>query len=234
MVLAKSGKADSSGQNGIANCPLIDGLSCSEESQILALGRKKRYSRGDLLCLDGEVIRDVYLITDGAVKVMKFTEGGDAVIFGLGLPGDLISPGSLFQTCKYSSTVVSLRPTKALVWPVQNFKAILERCPLLFQNYLQIQHRNMLEIEERFCEMATKSVNQRLARQLSRLHGRMTGMANGITEIGVSREELAQMTGTTAFSACRALVEWEARGIIRSRRESVTVCDADSLRALSG
>ena len=233
MVLAKSGKAGLSCENGVSNCPLIDGLSCNEETQILAIARKKRYSRGDLLCLDGEVIRDVYLITDGAVKVMKFTDGGDAVIFRLGLPGDLICPGSLFRTSKYSSTVVSLRATKALVWPAQNFRAILERCPLLFQNYLQIQHRHMLEIEERFCEMATMSVNQRLARQLSRLHGRMIAMANGDTEIGVSREELAQMTGTTAFSACRALVEWEARGIIRSRRESVKVCDADSLRALS-
>ncbi len=233
MVFAKPGNISGYCENGIANCPLVEGLTTNEGAQILAMARKRRFSRHDLLCMDGELVKDIYLITEGAVKVMKFTEGGDAVIFGIGLPGDIICPGTLFQSCKYSSTVVSLRPTKALSWPVQSFKAILDRCPLLFQNYLQIQHSHMLEIEERFCEMATKTVNQRLARQLTRLHGRVVEMANGMTEIGVSREELAQMTGTTAFSACRALVEWEARGIIRSRRESVTICDAESLRALS-
>jgi len=58
-------------------------------------------------------------------------------------------------------------------------------------------------------------------------------MVNGVVEIGLSREELAQMTGTTLFTVSRLLSAWEARGMVRPRRESVTICDLQSLRAVS-
>ena len=51
-------------------------------------------------------------------------------------------------------------------------------------------------------------------------------------EIGLSREELAQMTGTTLFTVSRLLSAWEARGMVRPRREAVTICDVQSLRAI--
>lgn len=216
-----------------AYCELLTGLSSKESAQVLTNARKKTYTRGDLLCLDGDAVRDVFLLAEGVVKIMKFAMNGDAVIFGLGLSGDVICPANLVSNGKYSTTVQSLRPCRALVWSVQDFKCLMENCPVLHKNYLQIQHGHLLEIEERFFEMATKTVSQRLARQLVRLHGRAVRLAGGFAEISVSREELAQMTGTTVFSACRVLVDWENRGLVRSRRESVTVCDAESLKALS-
>jgi CRP-like cAMP-binding protein len=217
----------------MACCELLAGLTSQESTQVLANARTKSYLRGDLLCLDGEAVREVFLLAEGVVKIMKFARNGDAVIFGLGLSGDIISPANLISDCKYSTTVQSLRTSRALVWSVPDFKTMVESCPLLHKNYLRIQHGRLLEIEERFFEMATKTVSQRLARQLVRLHGRVGRLANGMAEISVSREELAQMTGTTVFSACRMLVDWENRGLVRSRREAVTVCDPESLRALS-
>jgi len=52
-------------------------------------------------------------------------------------------------------------------------------------------------------------------------------------EIGLSREDLAQMTGTTLFTVSRLLSAWEARGIVRLGREVVTICDVPSLRAIA-
>jgi CRP-like cAMP-binding protein len=52
-------------------------------------------------------------------------------------------------------------------------------------------------------------------------------------EIGLSREELAQLTGTTLFTVSRLLSQWEKQGIVSSRREAVVVCDVQALAALS-
>ena len=41
------------------------------------------------------------------------------------------------------------------------------------------------------------------------------------------------MTGTTLFTVSRLLSAWEARGMVSARRESVTICDIESLRAIS-
>jgi CRP-like cAMP-binding protein len=55
---------------------------------------------------------------------------------------------------------------------------------------------------------------------------------NGLVEVGLSREELAQMTGTTLFTVSRLLSAWETDGIVRPRREAVAICDEQALRAI--
>jgi CRP-like cAMP-binding protein len=77
-------------------------------------------------------------------------------------------------------------------------------------------------------------VGSRVARQLVRLQEQIGRPANGSVEIGLSREDLAQMTGTTLFTVSRLLSAWEARGLVHARRESVTICETESLRKISG
>jgi CRP-like cAMP-binding protein len=90
----------------------------------------------------------------------------------------------------------------------------------------------LLELEERFREVATERVGQRVARQVLRLMEQIGTPVDGAVEIGLSREELAQMTGTTLFTVSRLLSAWEARGMVRPRREAVTICDVQSLCAI--
>jgi CRP-like cAMP-binding protein len=201
-----------------------------ERSHILAGARLRKFYQCQVICQDGEFRREVHLLTEGAVKIVKYTAKGDAVNLALGLPGEILCPGDMCRERKYSCSVISLRTTQAFVWSRIGFEAFLRTYPTLFRNYVRIQQASLWEMEERFCEMTTKTVSQRLAAQLIRLHGRVNS-ATGLSEICASREDLAQMTGTTTFSASRTLSEWEALGIIKSRRHSVTVCDEKALSA---
>ena len=92
---------------------------------------------------------------------------------------------------------------------------------------------HLRELEDRFREVATDKVAARVALQLLRLQKKIGRPVNGEVEIGLSREELAQMTGTTLFTVSRLLSAWEARGIVRNARGSVTIRDLDSLSAVS-
>ena len=86
------------------------------------------------------------------------------------------------------------------------------------------------ELEERFRELATEPVAPRLARQLIRLQEQVGSAQNGDVEIGLSREGLAQMTGTTECTVSRLLSAWEAHGFVTSRRKCVMISDIRSLR----
>ena len=55
----------------------------------------------------------------------------------------------------------------------------------------------------------------------------------GCVEISLSREELAQLTGTTLFTVIRLLCQWEVQGIVCARREAVIIRDARALADLS-
>src|ERR1035441_9985609 len=72
----------------------------------------------------------------------------------------------------------------------------------------------------------------RVARQLLRLEEQIGRRVNGAIEIGLSREELAQMTGTTLFTVSRLFSAWEALGMVRPGRESVSIRDVPMLRAI--
>jgi CRP-like cAMP-binding protein len=72
-----------------------------------------------------------------------------------------------------------------------------------------------------------------VAHALLRLVGEAGRPTEGGTLVGLSREELAQLTGTTLFSVSRLLCEWQDRGLVVPRREAVLVTDAAGIAALA-
>jgi CRP-like cAMP-binding protein len=120
-----------------------------------------------------------------------------------------------------------------LVWDAPTFKTLVTRYPVLHQNMVRILSEDLLELQERFREVATERVAPRVARQLVRLLKRIGRSVNGAVEVSLTREELAQMTGTTLFTVSRLLSAWEALGLVLPRREGLTVCNVQALRAMA-
>jgi len=88
-------------------------------------------------------------------------------------------------------------------------------------------------MDERFREISTEKVAPRLSSQLGRLLLQMGNRVEGGIEISLSREELAQLTGTTLFTVSRMLSRWEQDGIVKARREAVLICDSQALVELA-
>ena len=150
----------------------------------------------------------------------------------LGGSRDVLGAADLFASGSHGASVQAFRPCRALVWDAVAFKAMVERNPVLHPNMARILIGDLLELQERFREVATEKVGTRVARQLLRLEEQIGRRVNGAIEIGLSREELAQMTGTTLFTVSRLLSAWEALGMVRPGRESVSICDVPMLRAI--
>jgi CRP-like cAMP-binding protein len=51
-------------------------------------------------------------------------------------------------------------------------------------------------------------------------------------EIGLSREGLAQMTGTTLYTVSRLLSTWEEQGLVTCRGESMMISDIRALHKI--
>jgi CRP/FNR family transcriptional regulator, nitrogen oxide reductase regulator len=227
--------ADNPGETVADRPPLFSGILPGDYARIVAVARVKEYARGEMLYIESESVEQVILLTSGFAKITKIGMSGAEVILRLSIPGDVLGAVALYAAGKHFTTSQAFRECRALVWDAATFRSLLERYPLLHQNMLRILGGDMLELEDRFREVATERVGLRVARQLVRLREQIGRPVNGAgaVEIGLSREELAQMTGTTLFTVSRLLSAWEARGMVRPRREAVTICDVQSLRALS-
>jgi CRP-like cAMP-binding protein len=211
--------------------PLFSGIMAGDYTGIAAAARVKEFARGETLYFEGDSVRQILLLTSGFVKLTQLGLGGAEVILRLGGPGDVIGVADLAEG-RHRTTAQAFRLCRGLVWDAAAFKALVARFPVLHQNMVRILDGHLLELEQRFREVATERVGPRVARQLVRLQEKIGQPVDGAVDISVSREELAQMTGTTLFTISRLLSAWEARGMVKPRREAVTICDVQSLRAV--
>ena len=101
--------------------------------------------------------------------------------------------------------------------------------PQIGINITRILSSRLDELQERFREVATEKVAKRLAFALLRLMKQVGKPTSGGVEISLSREELAQMTGTTLFTISRILSQWGDEGFVLPRREAVVVLDSRRL-----
>jgi CRP-like cAMP-binding protein len=212
--------------------PLFSGVLPEDYNKILAGAHVKDLARGDKLYLEGDSVQQVLILTSGFAKVTQLGLSGAEVILRFGVPGDVLGAVELFSTGRHCTTAQAFRSCRALVWDARAFKAVVESFPVLHQNMVRILVRHLLELEERFREVATERVGLRVARQVVRLLETIGQPVGSAIEIVLSREELAQMTGTTLFTVSRLLSAWEGRGLVRPRREAMTICDVPSLRAI--
>jgi CRP-like cAMP-binding protein len=127
----------------------------------------------------------------------------------------------------------ALSASKALVWDAVVFESIAQRIPVLRHNTTDILLRRLEDLEERFREVSTEKVSARLSHEIVRLLNQVGRRVNGVVEIRLSREELAQLVGTTLFTVSRLLSEWDQQGIVSARREAVSVCNLHALVELS-
>jgi CRP-like cAMP-binding protein len=226
-------RACSDGAVAVGRPLLFSGIVPEDYARISGAARVKGFARGQMLYIEGDSVQQVTLLTTGFAKLTQQGLGGTEVILRIAAPGDVLGATSLFSTGRHASTAHAFRPCRVLVWDASAFRGLVERFPILHRNMARILNGDLLELEERFCEVATEKVGSRVARQLLRLVHKIGWPVKGGVEIDLSREDLAQMTGTTLFTVSRLLSGWEALGMVTLRRGSVTICSAESLHAVS-
>ena len=91
------------------------------------------------------------------------------------------------------------------------------------------------EMQERYRELVTEKVEQRIARVLLRLAGQSGKRveAGVLIELPFSRQDLAEMAGTTLYTVSRILSAWEKQGLITSGRERVTLTNPHAVMRLA-
>ena len=216
----------------VQRSPLFANIPPADCREIVSAARESKFSRRDTIFLEGDPIRRVILLTSGSAKVIKLGQNGTEVILLLAGPGDVVEVTGLPAQGRHCSMAQALRASTALIWESAAFQALAERFPALRRNILNVVAERLQELQERYREISTEKVATRLSHQLLRLFNKLGRHVNGngTLMINLSREELAQLTGTTLFTVSRLLSDWKARGLLTPGRECVCVHNIQALR----
>jgi CRP-like cAMP-binding protein len=135
----------------------------------------------------------------------------------------------------YPVTATAVNQVSLLSWEDQKMLELMHQYPQLAINSLSILATRIQEFQDRFREIATERVERRIARALLRLASQ-TGrkLEHGILiDISLTRQDLAEMTGTTLYTVSRTLSQWEKDGLVSSQREQVTILSPHKLVVLA-
>jgi CRP-like cAMP-binding protein len=210
---------------------LFTGLGERECKEIMSCARARVFARDELLFSQGQPVRNLILLQSGSVKHTQLSSGGNEVLLWMSGTGDAVNlePES---TCGHTCSARAVERCRALVWEYSRLQAVLAQYPSVRKNISLILAGRLHELEERFREMATERVAKRLALTLVRLLKRVGKPGRNGMEISLTREELAQMTGTTLFTISRVLSAWAEKGYVQPRRQGVVISDPKRLESL--
>jgi CRP-like cAMP-binding protein len=214
----------------VDRCALFRGLSFAARQE-LAIGATEYWARRkEAFFHQGERARLVGLLCAGSVRMFQIGPGGQEVIVRVVAPGEMFGglgapPGGLNP-----ATAEALEATHALLWERSSIEHLVSTHPEVSRNVVRVMAERIRDLEDRYRELATEPVAQRVALALLRLIGQ-PGRRN--LELALSREELAQMTGTTLFTVSRLLRSWQTQGILVGRRGGVSIRDPQGLLSIS-
>lgn len=230
MLYQREGAALESRIACIKAAPLFGGLSQCESFEIGNAARELKFSHRETIFRQDDPVRCVYVVASGTVKMTQLSEGGKEVILRVDGTGSLID--DLTDASQvHASSAHAIQSCGVLAWDVAAFEDFAERFPVIHRNATSIMLRRLRMLEERFCDVTTQRVPQRLARLLIQLGGQTTEGA--LDPISLSREELSQMTGTTLFTVSRLLSLWAELDILTVDRKAVVIEDLPRLMRIA-
>ena len=219
--------------NLIRTSPLFEGLSPDQCEDVARQARPKVLARDEMLFMQGQPARSLALIRTGSMKVMQLGPNGNEVILWIYGPANVVGLLSESTSGNHSCSARAMELSTVLIWDCTTLQSLMLKYPQIRQNTSQILLIRLNELEERFREVATEKVAKRVALALLRLIKDNGKKVHGGVEVSLSREELAQMTGTTLFTTSRLLSKWGEMGFVFPRRESVVVRDPYRLEIVS-
>ncbi|MCK6624933.1 MAG: Crp/Fnr family transcriptional regulator [Anaerolineae bacterium] len=216
---------------------LFEGLTENELQSICQAGRLSRVEQDAFFFHQGDPAERWYILTQGQVKMTQIGPEGQQVLVRMVAPcGEFGSVALLAGPTTYPLSAQAAEDCLALTWDKPTITTLLSAYPRLAMNALRLMTERFRELQERYRELATERVEQRVARALLRLErqaGRRVEQGT-LIDLSLSRQDLAEMTGTTLYTVSRILSQWEQQGLIKTGREKVVILDRPNLLRLVG
>lgn len=209
--------------------PLIRGLTERARNELLGMGRRRRYRRGEVIFHEADVADSVHLIEAGHVASCAFTEAGDTVTYRVLGPGEVFGLLSLESGMvrRYGTTIA----LDVAVTHIIDANRLRERClndPAMGQILIDLLAGQIRTFAASLVEALFVPVDTRVLRRLAAL-AHLYGHGEAGTRIPLTQEAIAGLAGTSRASVSRVLKGLEQAHIIERRRSAVIIVDPEAL-----
>ncbi len=209
----------------IATSILFRGLPPDAVLDIALAGKLKRVAKGSTVFEQGAPANRLFVLLQGRVKAIQSAPDGQQVTARFLNPGDPFGCVVLIAAGTYPVTVLAEVDSFIAGWDAALMVRFADQYPKIAMNALQYVGAQLRDTQSRLQEAITERIEQRIAHALLRLigqSGRKT--AEGIEiNFPISRQDIAEITGSRLFTVSRTLSKWQSEGIIKGGRRRIMV-----------
>lgn len=213
------------------NSEIFKNLTDEQYADLLRNGRRHQLQTKTVLFHQGDPAEACFLLHRGRLKLTKLNEQGKEVILRYISAGELTAAVAVLKHRDYPVTAESIGETDLTSWDRPAMIEMMRKYPDVAINLLEIILERIDDVQERYLEVCTEQVDQRIARTLLRLMRRAGSKTNAGVRIDIplSRQNIADYSGTTLYTVSRTLSAWEKKNWIKSGREQIIVTEPHAL-----
>jgi CRP-like cAMP-binding protein len=209
----------------IQDSALLRGLDKKEISTIVEAAQIRNTDSGAFFFMEEDEADRAYVLLDGKVKLIQVTTDGQQVILGYLIPGRVYGIIAVLKKVTYPVSAQAVGTCKALVWNQKTLNRLMDQFPRMALNALRIMAGQIREFQNTVKDLSTKRVEQRIARAIIRL-ARESGKKTEdgvLIDLPLSRQDIAEMTGTTLYTVSRVIKDWEKQNFVKSQRQRIMI-----------
>ncbi len=206
---------------------IFSSLNDNELTELADLAVERSFASNEFIFLDGDAPEWFYIVAEGKVKVLKHSSLGREFIIAFFGSGEMFGEVAVFEDKPYPASAQAVSETNVVGIKREDFLSFLTNHPQVALSIISVLGGRLRDAQSRLRDLAGERVEQRLASVLLMLSSKL-----GLT-LPFTRQDIADMVGTTTETAIRVMSHLRDRGIIHTIRGKVIILDKEKLRLLS-
>ena len=232
---ARIGVLAPSVDDALRSVAMFRALSADDRARLAAVATVRHFDKGVSLFTEGEPSDVLYTLVSGRVKVVKSVAAGKEVILELFGAGDPVGAVVAYEGRPYPASAIALEKTSCVLLRRAPFFGLLESHPTLVRGFLLGLTHRIVELTRRIPEVAGARVETRFAHLFLKLADKMARpTAEGaFIPMPLSRQDLADLTGTTIETCIRLMSRWGKERVIETDEDGFVLLDRAALENLT-
>jgi len=214
---------------------IFSSLSAEDAKEISPYLQAYTFRKKETIFSEGDPSEWFYLVKSGKVKITKLSHEGKEIILELISSGDFFGGIAVVRGFPYPANAVAMEDTEVLRISRRNLMRIMDRFPNLMYCMATNIGDRIKGSHEMLKSIALEKVESRIASLLIKLSDK-AGEKNSdglLLTIKLTKQDIAEMVGTTVETSIRTMSKLSKAGIISSKGGKILIRDLDKLRSLT-
>lgn len=216
------------GEN-LASCTLFQNFTAAEIVNILSNTKYKinKYKKNETIALEGDPISSIGIVLMGNIEIQKVYPSGKIVTINRMSKGNIFGEAIIFSNKKtYPSTIVSSENSEILFISEGDIIKLCSSSTVFLNNFMRVLSNRILNLSKILRDLSYQTIREKIASYLLDEYKKQNSLT--IT-LNISRQEMADLFGTTRPSLSRELINMKNDNLIDFDRKTIKIIDIEAL-----